>query len=241
MTYLLFLARILILNHCLSVPNCQKTFSSARWAILQVCPYLFRDVFQDLFQELSENLRSRTISGLELRDIVRKEFLSVRGRLVDLNFPNFTKQSKLRLVIDEAQILGDDWKLFESSAISKRRPILSPVIHGIRDTGRPAELTIIYCGTGLSIRTLYCARTSRDILKESGTGFPMLKFPGWTDQASIQLFIDRVKDQLPDNESKKAMEDLIPEEAVKMLHQKLTGRFRYICTAIGKILMGIPG
>ncbi|KAF9429272.1 hypothetical protein BGZ76_001560, partial [Entomortierella beljakovae] len=241
MTLLLFLSRILILNYCLSIPDCEKTFSSARWALLQVCPYLFRDIFKDLLRILSENLRSRIISSLDLIDIVRTEFLSARRRLVDLNFPNFTSQSKLRLVIDEAQILGDGKNLFESSNVkSKRRPLLSPVLHAFRDAGLPDELTIIYCGTGLSIQTLHWAISSGESMKDSSTSFPYIEFPGWTDQASIQSFIDRIKNQLPDEESKK-LDALIPKEAVELMHQKLTGRFRYICIAIGMIIMAEPG
>ncbi|KAF9133873.1 hypothetical protein BG015_003496, partial [Linnemannia schmuckeri] len=56
MTLVLFLSRLLILKYCLQVPNCRQTFSSASWAILQVCPHMFEDVFMDLFKLLFKKL-----------------------------------------------------------------------------------------------------------------------------------------------------------------------------------------
>ncbi|KAF9342989.1 hypothetical protein BGX26_006469, partial [Mortierella sp. AD094] len=44
-----------------------------------------------------------------------------------------------------------------------------------------------------------------------------LEFPGWTSQASVQSFINRVKDQLPDDESKNAVDALLPEEAIERI------------------------
>ncbi|KAF9993836.1 hypothetical protein BGZ79_001448, partial [Entomortierella chlamydospora] len=239
MTLLLFLSRILILNFCLSVPDCQETFSSASWAILQVCPTMFRDVFSALFKELFVRLNTLTIFELHLWTIVREEFMLVRERLAALGYPNFLSGSKLRLVVDEAQILGDRGiNLFESSSTeSELRPCLSPVLHGFRTPGDREELTIIYCGTGLSIRTLHWAQSSGDGVKEYGSKtFPYLEFPGWNGETSVQSFIDRVKDQLPDDESRRVIDTLLPPEAVKMLHERLTGRFRPIVTAIEGII-----
>ncbi|KAF8938717.1 hypothetical protein BGZ58_000323 [Dissophora ornata] len=244
MTLLLFLSRILILNYCLSVPGCRQTFSSASWAILQVCPTMFRDVFSALFRELFVRLNTLTIFELRLWTVVREEFQLMRDRLAALGYPNFSSESKLRLVVDEAQILGDrSSNLFESSSTeSELRPMLSPILHGFRTPGDRKELTIIYCGTGLSIRTLHWAQSSGDGVKEYGSKtFPYIEFPGWTDRSSIQSFIDRVKHQLPDDESKKVLDALLPLAAVNILHERLRGRFRPIVTAIeGIIWSGEP-
>ncbi|KAG9061309.1 hypothetical protein KI688_007287 [Linnemannia hyalina] len=80
-------------------------------------------------------------------------FLLVRELLTGHQYPNFTIGSKLRLVVDEAQILSDKGSSkFRSSYLeTDPRPMLSPVLHGFRNAGGPKELTIIYCGTGLSI------------------------------------------------------------------------------------------
>jgi hypothetical protein len=48
-TLLLLLSRVLIFKYCLGVPGSDATFTSARWALLQVCPHVF---FQDIFNEL---------------------------------------------------------------------------------------------------------------------------------------------------------------------------------------------
>ncbi|KAF8959560.1 hypothetical protein BGZ46_001744, partial [Entomortierella lignicola] len=63
-----------------------------------------------------------------------------------------------------------------------------------------------------------------------------LEFPGWTNQASVQSFIERVKGQLLDDESRNAVDALLPKEAATMLLQRLGGRFRPICTAIERII-----
>ncbi|KAG0012920.1 hypothetical protein BGZ80_011418 [Entomortierella chlamydospora] len=125
MTVLLFLSRILILNYCLSIPDCRQTFSSASWAILQVCPTMFEDVFSTLFKELFTRLHAHTIFELQLWAVVRDEFMSLRDRLATLGYPNFSSGSKLRLVVDEAQILGDrGGNLFASSSTqSELRPM----------------------------------------------------------------------------------------------------------------------
>ncbi|KAG0287865.1 hypothetical protein BGZ98_004454, partial [Dissophora globulifera] len=187
MTLLLFLSRLLILNYCLRVPGCRQTFSSARWALLQICPNMFKDVFLGLFRKLYDQMKERTILGSVLASIVRDEFVSVREKLADHDYPNFSSESKLRLVVDEAQILSDKSPTsFESSSTqSNLRPMLSPILHGFRTTGDRGELTIIYSGTGLSIRTLHWAMSSGDGIKEYGSNiFPYVEFPGWSSPAS---------------------------------------------------------
>ncbi|KAF9317536.1 hypothetical protein BG006_003362, partial [Podila minutissima] len=214
MTLLLFLSRLLILNYCLRVPGCRQTFSSARWALLQVCPNMFKDVFLGLFRKLYDQMKGRVILG------------------------------SLRLVVDEAQILSDKSPTsFESSSPqSNLRPMLSPVLHGFRTTGDRGELTIIYSGTGLSIRTLHWAMSSGDGIKEYGSNiFPYVEFPGWAGPASVQSYVDRMKEHLPDDESQRMVDALIPTAGVDMLHKRLTGRFRPIVAAVeGIIKTGKP-
>ncbi|KAF9318898.1 hypothetical protein BG006_003119 [Podila minutissima] len=209
----------------------------------QVCPNMFKDVFLGLFRKLYDQMKERTILGSVLASIVRDEFVSVRETLAAHDYPNFSSESKLRLVVDEAQILSDKSPAsFESSSTrSNLRPMyvkcqLSPVLHGFRTTGDRGELTIIYSGTGLSIRTLHWAMSSGDGIKEYD-----VEFPGWSSPASVQSYIDRMKEQLSDDESKRLVDVLIPSAAVDMLHKRLTGRFRPIVTAMeGIIKTGRP-
>ncbi|KAG9062249.1 hypothetical protein KI688_006581 [Linnemannia hyalina] len=146
--------------------------------------------------------------------------------------PAPTLESKLRVVIGEAQILSDKspTSLASSSTQGNLRPMLFPVLHAFRLVGFRDELTIIYSGTGLSIRTLRWALSSGGGIKEYGSNtFPTyIEFPGWTGAESVLLYIDRLKDQLPDDESKTLVDALIPPAAVEMLHKRLTGRFRPI-------------
>ncbi|KAG0247773.1 hypothetical protein BG011_000951, partial [Mortierella polycephala] len=238
MTLVLFLSRILVLKYCLQIPDCRQTFSSASWAVLQVCPHMFQDVFAGLFSILYNRLEGLTIFELALRPIVRDEFLSVQETLATHAYPNFSSGTKLRLVVDEAQILGDNGsELFQSSFMeTDPQPMLSPILNGFRKAG-DQDLTIIYCGVGLSIQTLHWALGSGHGVKEEGSStFLYLEFPGWTCRDSVQSYIDRLKEQLPNVESKATVDTLIPPAAVNMLYKRLRGRFRPIVTAIEEIL-----
>ncbi|KAF9536266.1 hypothetical protein EC957_011803, partial [Mortierella hygrophila] len=227
-----------------SVPDCRQAFSSARSTLLQVCPHMFKDVFMHLSNKLCDLMKGRALLESVLASIVREEFESLRDKLAAHDYPNFSSDSKLRLVIDEAQILSDkNPTLFASSSIQgDPRPMLSPCLHAFRTVGLPDELKIIYCGTGLSMRTLHWALSSGDGVKEYGSStFPYIEFPGWTGVDSVQAYVDRLKEQLPDNESRTQVDTLIPSAAVNMLHKRLTGRFRPITTAIeGIIKTGVP-
>ncbi|KAG0272672.1 hypothetical protein BGZ95_011551 [Linnemannia exigua] len=237
MTLLLFLSRLMILDYCLKVPGCRQTFTSARWALLQVCPNTFKDVFVHLCMKLCDLTTARTVPVSDLASIVRKEFESVREILAVHDYPNFSSDSKLRVVIDEAQILSDKspTSFASSSTQGNLRPMLSPVLHAFRLVGLRDELTIIYSGTGLSIQTLHWAMSSGDGIKEYGSStFPYIEFPGCA--GSVQAYVDRLKEQLPEDESKAIVDTLVPSAAVEMLHKRLTGRFRPIVTAIEGIL-----
>ncbi|KAF9978798.1 hypothetical protein BGZ65_006848 [Modicella reniformis] len=146
---------------------------------------MFKDVFMHLSNKLSDLMKGRALLESVLSSVVREEFELLRDKLAALDYPNlFSAESKLRLVIDEVQILSDK-------------------------IGLPDDLKIIYCGTGLSIRTLHWAMSSGGGIKEYGSStFPYIEFPGWTR----------------------------PEFAVEMLHRRMKGRFRPIVTAVESIL-----
>src|SRR5690554_1243743 len=90
MTLLLFLSRLLILSCCFRVPGCRQTFSSAKWALLQVRPNMFKDVFLGLFRKLYDQMKECTILRSVLASIVRDEFVSVREMLAAHDYPNFS-------------------------------------------------------------------------------------------------------------------------------------------------------
>ncbi|KAF9434882.1 hypothetical protein BGZ76_007264 [Entomortierella beljakovae] len=142
-TPLIFLSRIIILKYCLSVPGCRETFSSRSWAMLQVCPVISMDVFSTLFNQLLSHLDHKTIAETTIWAISRNEFVSVKEQLISMNYPNFSNNTKLNLVVDEAQILGDQGDGFyvSSSSDSEPRPVLSPILHGFRDPAERSELT----------------------------------------------------------------------------------------------------
>jgi len=124
-TLILFLSRLLVLKYCLKVPNCHRTFSSASWAILQVCPQMFKDIFSELFRVLFGKLNERAYSELVLTTVIRDQLLSVRESLAAHNYPNFSTSTKMRIVVDEAQILSDrgSTSFVSSSTEGDLRPI----------------------------------------------------------------------------------------------------------------------
>lgn len=107
MTLVLFLSRLLVVEYCMRLPGCRQSFSSASWAILQVCPHMFQDVFMELFRKLYDHIKERSILVSVMESIVRDELLSVRETLATHAYPNFSSGIKLRLVVGEAQILSD--------------------------------------------------------------------------------------------------------------------------------------
>ncbi|KAF9979805.1 hypothetical protein BGZ65_005991 [Modicella reniformis] len=171
-TLLLFLSRLLVFKYCLSVPGSGETFTSARWTLLQVCPHvLFQDIFGELFVKLLELRHHR---GLDLSDVVRNVYDGAKGRLVEHGcLPKIKDNTRLLVINDEAQFLGDQFKgSFKSASDSddSLRPLLSPILHAFRQVGQH-QLTLVTCGTGLSINTLFWVQSSGSGLKDSSTNF----------------------------------------------------------------------
>ncbi|KAG0247856.1 hypothetical protein BG011_000804, partial [Mortierella polycephala] len=142
-TYLLFLSRLLILKYCLSVPDSSKTFTSARWTLLQVCPHvLFKDFFSTLFEML---FKLRCHGERDLMEFVNEVLNETRVSLVHHGcMPKLEDDTRLLVVLDEAQFLGDEFNgSFQSMSSSDEspRPLLSPILHGLRDIGRH-QLTV---------------------------------------------------------------------------------------------------
>ncbi|KAK3813839.1 MAG: hypothetical protein JOS17DRAFT_450283 [Linnemannia elongata] len=120
---------------------CRQTFSSARWALLQVCPHIFKDVPMHLFIKLCSLMKGRALLESVLGSIAREEFESLRNKLAAHEFPNFSSDSKLRLVINETQILSDkNPTMFPSSSIQGDPRPMSPFLHGFSN-GWPSRWT----------------------------------------------------------------------------------------------------
>ncbi|KAG0336079.1 hypothetical protein BG004_008207 [Podila humilis] len=235
-TLLLFLSRLLIFNYCIGVQGIGKTFTSARWALLQVCPHvLFKDLFNELFVKLVQ-LRHHRV--LDLVDYVRNVHEDVKSRLIKHGcLPKIKDGTRLLVINDEAQFLGDQFNGCFQSATStdSPRPLLSPILHAFRDVGQH-QLTLVTCGTGLSVSTLFWVQSSGSGLKDSSTTFEYVEFPGWTAKESIKTYIDRVRRCLPDYKAKQALDDHFPPEAIDILFKKFAGRFRPAITAIERII-----
>ncbi|KAF9924655.1 hypothetical protein BGZ67_009152, partial [Mortierella alpina] len=237
-TLLLFLSRLLILKYCLGVAGCAETFTSARWTLLQVCPHvLFKeDIFYLLFDKM---LKLRHQRELDLSDLVRNVYEETKGRLVERGcLPKIKDDTRLLIINDEAQFLGDQFiGSFQSMSSSDEspRPLLSPILHAFRDIGQH-QLTLVTCGTGLSINTLFWIQSSGSGLKDSSTALDYLEFPGWTSKESINTYVSRVQECLQDEQSKQALNECLSQDALDMLFDKFVGRYRPAIVAVEKIV-----
>jgi hypothetical protein len=150
-TLLLFLSRLLIFRYCLGIPGRGETFTSARWTLLQVCPHvLFKDIFDGAFLQV---LKLRHHRESDLLDLVRDVYEDVKGCIIKHGcLPKIKGDTRLLVVHDEAQYLGDQFfDSFKSlSSDESPRLLLSPILHTFRDIGQH-QLTLVTCGTGLSI------------------------------------------------------------------------------------------
>ncbi|KAH7028688.1 hypothetical protein BKA57DRAFT_511480 [Linnemannia elongata] len=236
-TLLLFLSRLLVFKYCISVPGSTETFTSARWALLQVCPHVLfdQDIFNILFLQLL-NLRHHPTG--HLLALIRNVYEEAKDCLIKHGcLPKIKGDTRLLVVHDEAQYLGDQFlDSFKSlSADESPRPLLSPILHAFRDIGQH-QLTLVTCGTGLSINTLFWVQSSGSDLKDSSKTFEYLEFPGWTDMDSIKTYVSRVQMCLQGDKSKQALNEHLPQSAIDLLFEKFAGRFRPAIVAVERIV-----
>jgi len=81
---------------------------------------MFKDVFLELFRKIYGQIDRCTLLESVLASAVRQELVLVlvREMLAAHDYPNFSSDSKFRLVVDEAQILSNkNPTLFASSSI----------------------------------------------------------------------------------------------------------------------------
>ncbi|KAF9549958.1 hypothetical protein EC957_002018 [Mortierella hygrophila] len=141
----------------------------------------------------------RTVPVSNLAFIVRMEFESVQEMLAAHDYPTFSSESTFRVIFGEAQILSD------------KSPLRRLRRHPYKATYDQYELTVIYSGTGLGIRTIHWAMSSGDGIKEYGSNaFPYIECSGRTCAESALSYIDRLNDQLSDDESKTQANTHIP-------------------------------
>ncbi|KAG9063839.1 hypothetical protein KI688_003951 [Linnemannia hyalina] len=239
MTYFLLLSRLLILQFCLKVQNSNRSFTSARWTLLQACPHMFTDVFVRLFHRFVPLLQRSTGEEGVLLDIARKEFQATRTCLIEHGgAPQFLDGTKLLVAHDEAQILGEGFiGHFESmNGANEDRPLLSPILYGFRHIEGANELTLLTSGTGLSIYTPTWARSSGCVSKHELGDFIYMEFPGWTNRESVDTYIANLRNFLQDEDAKRALDMLLPSEAIDMMMERLVGRFRPMVTVVEKII-----
>ncbi|KAF9083847.1 hypothetical protein BGX29_002878, partial [Mortierella sp. GBA35] len=244
LTYGLLYARLLILEHCLNIAGSKDTFSCQRWMLLQVATPAFEDVFQALFQPISDYLHSHVVPSI-IANIVQQRFKEVH-KLLRGRTPSSPAHSKFLMVLDESQVLG---RLFPTAFLdgdlTTVRPVLAPILFAFRrlaDAISQNNICVMPCGTGLSSYELTWsggsasgAKLSADEYEASRLSEMVVDFAGWTDVGSISAYLERLRKGL-DNGGRQRLDELVPEEAVKVLFRRLRGRFRPIISTIEDII-----
>ncbi|KAF9096922.1 hypothetical protein BGX29_008357 [Mortierella sp. GBA35] len=244
LTFGLLYARLLILEHCLSIAGSRDNFTCQRWMLLQVAASVFEDVFQALFQPIRQYLHSHVVTST-IMDIVQERFESVQ-QLLNGRTSSFAVHSKFLVVLDESQVLSRfSSKAFLDSDRETVRPILAPILHVFRRLERrlDGDMTcVLPCGTGMSSyqqkwaggssggANLSKAENLDDKLSEM-----VVDFAGWTDVESISNYLELLGRGLND-EARARLACLIPPKAVLRLFRDLPGRFRPIISTIEDII-----
>ncbi|KAF9143534.1 hypothetical protein BG015_000404 [Linnemannia schmuckeri] len=184
------------------------------------------DIFNTLFRQV---LKLRHRAENDLVGLVGDVLEAAKSRIIKHGcLPKINDNTRLLVINDKAQFLGDQFKgSFKSASDSKDslRPLLSPILHGFRRVGED-QLTLVTCGTGLSINTLFWVQSSGSEVKDSSTHFEYMEFPGFTDLESIKAYMSRVRRCLLDDESMRVFDERLPQDALHMLFGKFVGRYR---------------
>ncbi|KAG0045171.1 hypothetical protein BGZ83_009586 [Gryganskiella cystojenkinii] len=243
MTYMIFLCRLLVLAYCLRVPESSQTFTCARWTLLQVCPYVFgQDVFRALFAKFSRLIdiwATTTVTEKDLLILVQEEYRATRNLLVEFGgLSRFPRDAQLLVVLDEAQLFGFLGEHFESITPDKsNRPPIAPVVRGLQNIADKTELTVITAGTKRCINSLdWVQGFGTPHKRQELDDFASLDFPRFTDQVSIKAYVSRLRDLLPNKESKQALDEALPSEAIEMILERFAGRMGPIINVISRIL-----
>ena len=144
---MLLCARVFILEQLVQrLPvNTDVTEARRRWVFAQVLPPHLEDDDEDLFVKVLLSLRGATTDIM--RDIIRSSMMNVEKYLFSME-----SDTRLFVVIDEAQVAAEYLSFFRSASGTERRPILREMVNFFQSS--PIFKRIILSGTGLSTEML---------------------------------------------------------------------------------------
>ena len=94
-----------------------------------------------------------------------------------------------------------------------------------------AGLFQVISGSGLCVYTLDWVLSAGAASKLVSKGHYYLEFPGWTDCQSVETYIAGLRRSLLDEDARQALDTLFPPEAIRMMIDRLVGRFRPIVSS----------
>jgi len=169
-TLLLFLSRPLVFKYCLRVPGSNETFNSARWTLLQVFSSTTCSTLYSSNSSIFDITMCLTFSPLPATctRTQRIALLSVGVYLKSKITPDSSSSTMRHSFSATSSIAASNRCLLPR--VSLHAPLLSPILHAFRDIGQH-QLTLVTCGTGLSINTLFWVQSSGSGMKDSSTTF----------------------------------------------------------------------
>ncbi|KAF9585543.1 hypothetical protein BGW38_001881 [Lunasporangiospora selenospora] len=155
-TFLLFLSRLLVFKHCLSIPDISETFNNA---LTCKCVLVYSSkTFSPRYSS------SSLISNITIKDNTR---LLVVNDVAQFLGDQFNGPSRS-----------------ESYSVNPAQSLLSPILQAFRYIGSH-QLTLVTCGTGFSITTPFWVRCFGSDLKDNSRYFEHIEAPGFTTPGSI--------------------------------------------------------
>ncbi|KAF9910034.1 hypothetical protein EC991_007365 [Linnemannia zychae] len=236
-TFGLLYARLLILEHCLSISGSRDTFTCQRWMLLQVATPAFQDVFLELAGPVYQLLHRHEITTTFV-SLVREQFATVRRLLHGRTSSTSLAHSKFLLVLDESHQLSrfrqDYFVGLDGETV---QPVLYPVLSALMDLEGCLDRNttcVLPCNTGISS---YEPQWMGDgSVSENGLSDMVIDFAGLTNVASITDYLKRLGGCLDDG-ARERLEKLVPPEVVLRLFRDMGGRFGHIVYVIQDIIM----
>ncbi len=193
---MLLCARVFILKQLVQrLPvNTGVTVARRRWVFAQVLPPCLEHEDKDLFVKVLRSLRGATTDIM--RDITRSSLRNITKYLFSMG-----SDTRLFVVIDEAQVAAEYLDFFRSASGTERRPILREMVSFFQSS--QIFKRIILSGTGLSMEMVKDAvgsLSAREVTNESQGVFTNVgRFT--SEDSSQEVYISRYLNLSKDNVS----------------------------------------
>ncbi|KAF8338350.1 hypothetical protein F5887DRAFT_1137571 [Amanita rubescens] len=216
---MLLCARIFILKQLVQrLPvNTDVTVARRRWVFAQVLPPHLEHDDKDLFVKVLRSIRHATTDIM--RDITRSSMRNIEKYLFSME-----SDTRLFVVIDEAQVAAEYLNFFRSASGTERRPILREMVSFFQSS--QIFKRIILSGTGLSMEMVKYAVGSRAAKEVTNEGQGVFTDVGrfTSEDSSQEVYISRYLNLSKDNVSDRRL--------LERMKYWFSGRYRLTASLI---------